>query len=593
MIEGIPITAESLAGTHKSYAEKTLAPDEVFRGKNYRQNKEGGRYPRPGFQDSEIDLSSFSFTAGRGLHSSNSPKRLWLAADTGAHVKIVFVDTDPESAWYGKVYDTGLTLQTGYYVQMLDFEGDIYYANGYNTVGRIIVGQVGAGGVAAAATDLNLKTGNGVRFAATGTGKITNSDGTMDTFTWGGKTADQLTTVADILAHVEGDMVIVNTTITPVFADKASVLAEWLASLNLAGDPDNPRVWEFSQFANASDLSKFYTFGSLPGSQELLGEGGAITGLFPTKNFMFVLKTTGVYSAPRSEVDGDTGARIPSPIRKGPGLPNPRCIAEIDEDVSVYLGIDKRLHVLRGRVENGESSVRLEQGFDSDIEKDLIAADIPDSREWVTYNDTEKLLKVCVMKAGVRYVYVRDFNVGKRGVWYDADQGKNYDVVVSHEGKTWAFDGAAEKLYIDETGNYDDLLPVECEWETGRMGRGEFNRGKAKDLRLHGFMMRNSSAYLDFYRDGKFVFTKILTDERITDLTDSRQIGSAGVGSSSFGSGGDLPAAFPFRWPIGVNKKGEDFRIKVRIIGENGDFVQFDGYTLTVKPLTRHPHARA
>ncbi|MBX4215374.1 hypothetical protein KW797_00265 [Candidatus Parcubacteria bacterium] len=588
------IEADSLAGTHKSYAEKTLAPDEVYKGKNYRQNDEGGRYPRPGFEDSEVDLTSLALIAGRGVHSSRTPKKLWLAADTGSSVKLIFVETtDPTDAHYKLPFDTGLSLQTGKYVHMLDFEGDLYYANGYDTVGRIIIGTVASGGVLAGATELNLKTGQGVRFPASGTGYITNTDGTIDTFTFGGKTSDQLTTVAGILAHGEGAVVFMLSTLSPSYDDKAAVLAEWLASLNLGGDPDNPRVWEFSQFASASNLAKFYTFGSSPSGTELLGEGGEITAMFPTKNFFFVLKNTGIYGTARADIDISTGARIPQPIRKGVGCPNQRCITTIDEDVAVYLGTDRRLYVLRGSIINGQTDIKVQENFDNDIEKDLLGADLPGTAEWVHYETSEKLLKVCVLKQAVRYIYVRDFSIGKSGVWYDADQGKNYDCVCSHEEKTWAYDGAANKLYIDETGTIDDDVPIETSWKTGRMGRGEWLRAKAKMILTHGFMTRNSVAYLDFYKNGEFQFTKTLDDSRINSLDDGQQIGDGAVGRMGFGTSGPSGTAYPFKWPFGANKKGDDFAIEVRINGDNGDFVQFDGYKIVCRPLRRISQVRS
>ncbi len=591
-VRELPLVASNLAGTHRSYAEKTLAPNEVLHGKNYRQNKDGGRYPRPGYEDSQIDLSQFNFTVGRGLHSARTPKKLWLAADNDSAVKIVFVETaDPTNAHYRIPFDTGLSLQTGYYVQMLDWEGDIYYANGYNTVGRIIVGQVGAAGVLAGATELDLKTGNGVRFPSTGTAYCCSDDGTIDTFTFGGKTTDQLTTVSGILAHGAGSVVFMLTTISPTYADKASVLAEWLASLNLGGDIDNPRVLEFSQFADAGALNKFYVFGSSPAGSEILGEGGEITGLFPTKNFLFTIKNTGIYASARSEINLTSGARIPQPVRKAIGMPNPRCITQVDEDVAVYMTVGKRLGVLKGRVENGQSSVSLQEGFDDDIQKDLIVNDTPDVREWIHYEDSERLLKCCLIKDGVRYVYVRDFNIG---VWYDADTNKNYDVVTSHDGKTWAFDGSSQKLYIDESGFFDDDVPVESEWLTGRLGRGDaYERSKAKKVLTHGYMSLGSEAFIDFYRDTVFQFTKTVDDSRINNLEDGNQIGSGNIGSSSFGFSGPAGSAFPFRFPFGCNKKGEDFQIKVRIGGLQNDFVQFDGFTLVLRPLRRTPYKRS
>jgi len=593
----IELTAEHLAGTHKSHGEKTLKPTQVFIGKNYRSNDEGGRYPRPGYEDSLVDLSSLAFTDGRGIHSSRTPKRLWFAGDDGSDVKILYVDTDPTGAQYNTPFDVGLTLTTAKYVEMMDWEGDIYYANGADNVGRIIVGQV-ATAVVAGVTSLVLKTGNGVRFPTAG-GPYTARIGT-DVFTYTTRTTDTLSGIpasgaSAMIAHAVGEVVTLTTTYSPVYVDKASFLAEWLASLNLGGDPDNPRVWEFGKFANASDLTLFYDFAATPAGSELLGEGGAMTGFYAAKNFFFVFKDNGVYATAKSTVSTTTGARIPQRIKKTAGLPNPRCIVEIGEDLVAYYSTTKRVLLLRGRVEDGKTNVAVEDSFDTDIEKDLKNADEPGEKEWVTYNDNERLLKVCVLENGVRKVYSHDFNMktANFGVWYDADTNKSYDVVTEHENLTWGFDGTANILFKDEFGNYDHDIPVDCEWETGLLGRDEFLLGKARELLLHGHMTENSVAYMDFYKGSEYQFTKKLDDSRITTRRLGTQIGAGGIGSTGFGAGGPGPTAYPFRWPIGANHKDERFKIKIRIPGDNGDFVQFDGYTLRIRPLHRYPYKRA
>lgn len=590
----IEIVAPHCGGSYKTSALKTLEPMDVSSGKNYRQNDEGGRYPRPGYEDSGIDLSSFTtFNQGRGMLSAKSPKRLWLAVDTGTDVRIVYMDTDVDSEFYDVVVDVGLSLQTGYWVNMIEWEGDIYYANGYNTVGRIIVGQVGTGGVAANSDTLNLKTGNGVRFPTSGTGLAGNGD----VFTFGSKSTDQLggiptSTGNALTAHSEGELVIITTTLSPQYADKASVLAEWLSSLNLGGDPDNPRVWEFGQFALANDLSLFRTFTGGAANQELLGLGDSISAFLAVKNFFYVWKKDGVYRARRDEINTDNGARIPQPVKNLKGAVNQRCVAQIDDDDAVYVTPDKEIMLLTPKLQDASTDLGLDGRFDNDPEKYLQGLDEPNEDWWVHYNPTENYVKIGVFRNGVREVIVRDISTRK---WFAADTNKNYDCVCYHDKKTWAYDGSANKLYIDEVGNYDDTVPVECEWQTGRLGRGEFSYGKAKYVWLHGYMTLGSIAYIDFYKDDEFQFTKTLDDSYVTSRRpqDGVTIGSKGIGSGVVGTGGSGARAYPFRLPIGANHKAEDFKLVFRCNGENGDFVQTDGFTIGVMPLRRYPHKHA
>lgn len=583
----VQITARHLADGLKTYAKVTLPPEAMSACSNVRANKDGGRFPRPGVEDSQIDYSAYSFIAGRGQISGKSPKKLWLAGDNGTNVKITYVDTDLESAQYGVVFDVGLTLTTGKYVQMLEWLGDIYFANGV-TVGAVVVGRVATGGVSAGASELNLRPGNGVKFPATGSGLI----GT-DSFSWTGRTADQLTGVTGLAEDHDAEEVVTHTlTLSPLYCDKATVIEEWLASLNLGGDPESPFVWEFSKFAFASAPENFRDFSGAPANTELVGQGGEIRAFLKTNNFFYVWKEDSLHGTSRSAVDTDTGARVPQPVDGVQGTPNARTVAKVVDDELVYLATNKRIPEVGTQIVDGSTKSAPRSTFDSDIEKLITQIDDLGQQEWVHYNSSEKLLKVRVFESGVSVVYVKDYNVGE---WF-RDTNKNFDCICQHGDKSWAFDGSAGKMYIDEIGNFDDTVPVESDWATGRMGRGEFELGKAIYLRMHGYMTLGSIAFVDFYKEDRFQFTKMLTDAYVqsTDPSDGVNVGSGGVGNgNSIGSGGGVSKAFPFRFPVGANHKGEDFSIRVRMPGENGDFVQFDGFTIGVRPLRRYPSKHA
>lgn len=585
----IAITAENMSGRFITHAEKTLKENDVFRGQNWRENKDGGRYPRPGQEDSEIDFSAYAFTTGRGMVSGLFFRRLWLAGDDGTDVKIVYVITDRTQDQFSQVFDTGLTLTTGKYVDLLEWQGNIFYANGADTVGEIVTATVGVGGVTGGSATLNLKGGRGVFFSATGTGRI----GT-ETFSWTGKTADQLTGVTGIASdHDEGEMVTYTLTYSPNYEDKAAFIEEWLSSLNLFGDPDQPFLWEFSKFATAGSPDNIRDFSGAPSSQEIVGQGGVITAALATKNFFYVWKEDSLYATARTEIDADTGARIPQPVEGASGNVNFRTVSQAGKGGDAYYQTpDKRFIHLGIRVEQGQATVGLDDEFDEDLSGIRSTFDKPDERNWTTYNKTENFLKFSVFESDVRIVYVWDFNVGT----FYRDTNKNYDCVCEHETKTWAYDGSAQKLYIDESGNYDDDVPVDCQWETGRLGREEFAMGKATYVHMHGYMTEGSINYVDFYKDNKFQFTKVLDDTYITSFEDddSYRIGHGNIGSGgSIGSGGGGPKAYPFRFPFGANHMAEDYKIKVRSDGERGDFVQYDGYSIGIRPLSRNPYIHA
>ena len=583
--------AQNLGGGLKTQTD-VLRPEYAYSGYNFRTNSEGGMFPRPGIEDSGLDLSDYAITAGRGMLSAKMIPRLWFAVDDGTDVKILYVCTDKESDFYGLIYDVGLTLQTGYYVSMLEFENDIYYGNGYDNVGRIIVGELNAA-VVAGATSFDLKTGQGIRFP-TAAGPYTARCGT-DVFTFTTTTTDTISGVPAsganaMLAHSANEMVTVCTTFSPTYCDKASILVEWLASLNCLADKDQKNVWDFSKFASAAALGAFYDFSGAPSSQELVGHGGQITAARTTKNFFIVWKKDGIYGTGRSEVNVTTGARIPSPIKPEFGAVNNRNVAVVGDDDIIFQLPEKRLARFGAKVQNGEQEIGVDSKFDDDIEKDLLGIDTPNELNWMTFNIEEGLLKCGMRRNGAQEIWVRKYPTGE---WFK-DTGKNYDVVCEHDSKTWAIDGAAQKIYIDESGNYDDSVPVEMERSTGWIGRDKFKYAKARYLHLHGYMTIGSIAYIDIYygRDSNPV-TKMLDDSYLIQRTSGTPLGSGRVGSTAYGSGGNPPTAFPFRFPVSLAHKGEEFKIVIRTTGENGDFVQSNGFFLGLTPLSRFPHPHA
>ncbi len=130
------------------------------------------------------------------------------------------------------------------------------------------------------------------------------------------------------------------------------------------------------------------------------------------------------------------------------------------------------------------------------------------------------------------------------------------------------------------------------QWETGRTGQ-QFKRSALRYVYLHGKMTAGSQAWIDVFKEGKFKFTKLLTDAYMVPETDSYQVGYGGVGSTGFANGGSSAMAGDFRFPIGAYIVGQDFKVKMRMTGENGDFVQSEGLKLGVQPRSRYPFKHA
>lgn len=592
------LVAEHLSGSYHPFGELIMKLEEVFAGKNIRSNKDGGRFPRPGYEDSGVDLSSYNFVAGRGIFTAEFPLKIWLAGDDGTNVKILYMDADSTSAFFKQAFDAGLLLTKGKYVEFLEWEGDVYYANGADTVGRLVNSTLAAA-ASAGATSVTLQSGTGIRYP-TASGPYTVRGGGLS-FTYATRTGDALSGIpasgaGSIASNLAINTVLTySTTLAPTYQTNAAYLAEIASSLNLAGDPKYPRVWEFSKFANPGDLTLFYNFsGGIPAGTELLGAGDKITGWYKAPRSLYTFKKRSFYATVQKDIDAASGARTPTYVAPF-GISNPRCVDDMNGRL-IMLTSNRRVLLTNITVDTiqGQTAVeapKVDPTFDAPIQTDLKKIDIPGDAEWVKFNRDNQLAKIRVNIGGVPYIMVYDAYLN---IWYPMDDNKNFDCVTNYiDGFTYCFDGSANKIYIDEKGNYDDTVPVNSEWETGRTGQ-QFKRSTLRYVYLHGKMTQGSQAYIDVYKEGAFQFTKLLTDAyRVTDSPATYQVGYGSVGSTGFGNAGSPLTAFDFRFPIGAKKNGQDFKIKVRSPGDRGDFIQCEGLKLGVEPLARSPFKHA
>lgn len=574
-----PIEATSLAGSYIPSGEKKRKLDEVFSGQNVRSTLDGGRFPRPGYQDTEIDLSSFGFTQARGMFAGISPQLIWIACDTGAAVWIVYCDPVLKTA-----YRVGtVALTTGYNVNFMEFEGQIHYANGVDAPGRIATSTLPSD-VTAGATEVDLKPGTGPRFPASGTGYCEG-----DTFTWGGKTSDQLTTVSGILDHDSGAVVVYPTTFSPATVTTPSILAQWYFCLHVAGAPAKPRLLEFSKFAIASAPERFYDFSASTAGTEIVGEGGEITGFFKTRRYFYIFKEDSIHYIDKSEVNTTSGARPPGELDTDFGIPNQRCVCNMNGRVA-FLSQTKRLIPISITAtvngQNVSTGPNVDGSFDTRILNYLQTIDDDLSDAWVFFNPYDKLLKIGVKRDGIREILVYDANLD---IFYPPDTNKPFDFMCYLGTKSYALDTEGGRIYLDEVGQYDYDTAISTNWRTGRVG-APFRRSVQRYVYAHGKMTRGSTATVELLINGDSAFTKTLDDSFIKTGAVGTQVGYGGVGSVGTGAGGEAPQAYEFQFPIGVYKHGQDYQLNVTIESEDGgDFIQFDGLILGVEARGKLP----
>lgn len=563
------ISARKFTGWYPTLGASNLSPEQLIKAENMRFLPEGGMATRPGYEDSEINLSSYSFTRIRGMFYIAKYNILWIAGDDGTNTKLVYALSDDT------VYDSGLSNTTAKEYDFDEYLGDLYYVNGVENPGVIFTSST-SGSTASASTTVNLRPGDGIKFPSSGTGSING-----DTFTWGGKTGDQLTGCAGISGvKADGSIVISTATYTPGITDPTTI-AFWIESNNLGGDTETPWTWEFSKIADSTNLDyvRNFTAGGTEGT-EIVGGDNGIKKFVPTKDYMYIFTGNAVYFTPKDNVNATTGARIPEPLTKQYGIPNFRCAVVMEGLVAFWTG--ERLIPIQIVVENGASSVEVNDKFDLPIRTFLSSLSTDHTEDWLHYNPRQRLLKLGITHEGAKKVVVYDF----KSKAFSLDTGKSYGMMVNaFDGKSFAgseFDGT---IWIDEQGLSDNGGTIAHSWEGGSLVEHAF--ATLRRARYYGKMGDNSEAIVTLYNN-QSSFERTITDTSATITGDASPVGSAGVGTSGVGDGGSVIDSFDFDYPIRCLRTGTKFKHSGICEGE-GFFFQIDGIELDFEPHRHTP----
>jgi len=256
------------------------------------------------------------------------------------------------------------------------------------------------------------------------------------------------------------------------------------------------------------------------------------------------------------------------------------------EGIVAFLTTNKRLMPIQIVTDQNGSSLKISADFDRRIRSYLRTIDDDLSDAWVFFNPEDQLLKVGVKREGVREILVYDAQLG---IFYPPDTNKDFDFMATLDRKSYGYSSDGQKLYLDEVGTFDDTVPVDSDWETGRFG-GEFTRSAFRYLYVHGRMTEGSRKYVAISINGEEKYVKELTDRFLVTGASAKPVGYGGIGVAGISVANPGLVAKEFQMPIGTFKHGQD--IKVRVYGsseEGGDFVQVDGYTFGVTPRSKYP----
>lgn len=488
---------------------------------------------------------------------------------------IKYYDT-VDDTWY---ILTDSTFTTGLRWTFTSFNGYLYGDNG--TDGWVFWDGGGRstldGAISAGATTIDLATGEGSRFGSTGDGMIQG-----DSFSWTGRTGDQLTGVSGLAsAHADG-----STVITALDSSTYSGLSKanqivFFQNRNFMIDATTPTTIRHSKLADntnpETDIVNFTVAGSGTGDAGFGIAPHEITAIFPfitdkgTSILVAFCKDGTAYEF--NVVDGSsttTNAFIP--IRTGAGYPPAKQLVAQAENDLVY--IDQYGHIRTlfvGDVNNPIQSKTISQKIEPSLEATNFSADgniaYHKRKLYATGKSSQAVLN------DITFYHDSNYDAwGAYGHWDVNDVAEyNGDLygLSTINGNVWKLNDGTDAnggTFRSEIVMKDFDFGAPLQYKT------------ALKMRLNGYITNNATVYLDIFFNDSSSFTTWEISGDNTDILDSEAnvaVGSVVFGEGVVGGGRPLGAnTKQFYAECMMNDLNPFFKmyLRIRIDDQNVDF---------------------
>lgn len=478
---------------------------------------------------------------------------------------------DPDA---GTFYDTGASLTSAETAAWEEQgNGDILVTNQTDSNLRIAVAR---NTVAIGASDTEITVG------ADWIDKFDDGGGTVyvrgDEIDYTGVNATQLTGVTGLVSAHPINSIITQTSNPSTWTEeKGTFLFELESRMIVGGRLHFENILYASAPEDANNPQFFYDFDG----------NGTVSRVFTTPLVGGIRGLSSSYVFGKNQVhevlgfDVATGAFQVRPLSDHYGAYNQRCIVDMDGIVA-FLG-RKRLMPITLTLSPDGSVPSFDEEFDSELRPWLDALDDDQSGATLSFNPTNKILKISALRNGALETYGFDlqskafFPIESRpAVSYSMFNGKPY------------FGGLNGKVYADDMMRTNDGNAILHAWATGRM---EYDKGR-QYMQLHsleydGFMSQDCEHSVNVYLDGSSTasYSMDFTDSLITS-SQGTPIGARGVGVSPLGGDAMSVFAYPFKNTILlVGLSGEDVKVEWTC-SKQGAFFQTNSYSL-MADLTR------
>lgn len=469
----------------------------------------------------------------------------------------------------GISYATGLTRTATEKDFLYAHERNVYATNETDAYTRIAVSRLSA--VNSGASTFSLSTGDG-DFFASGTVIIRGISVTGGTLT-----GDAMAGATGLTAAMAiGDIVI--QTATPTGAPKGYCMAE-LEGSALVGRGDSvfaslpvtdrePELFDDFVVANGATSKR------LSGRVRCIKSGLKVA---------LIGMLNGMDVAPGYEPN--SGGLLTSPLSRVHGVPNNRCIVEMDNKFAILTNEGRILIALNGLngfelIDNPDTRQNFDYPIAGYIKKNKEQTD--NSQNFLHYNPLSKALKITIlMKNGLTEDIVCQTDIGA----WSIDDSKNIRCRLNLQGSEYAGDDSDDKIYQDDYGYTDNGAPIVSRITTGRLRLGR--KGVTGDylmLNYGGVLSENGQFTQRIIHNDVIDEEIIMAEDLIADgqmtITPSVSLGEGEMGAETIGGEGSETEVYGFNIPYEMMVEGEYVQLEWEISDE-GSKAEFRFFELS------------
>lgn len=565
-------TASGFRGTQTTRGIEVLKPRvnkeeacEPFFIENGRLSGDGGISGRLGFEHIATPSSKKIDT----LRSQPTYSALFAKSGTK-----IYVGT--KAQWKANTqWDIGVTRTATERDFLFPNRKDMYATNPTDSYLRIAL-STADGAIASSDTSIKVKTGDIAQFAAGGGDVVINGD--TIAYTGVNSGANTLTGVTGIASvHATGSIIVQTSTPT---APNGSCIGDHQNRIMVGGEEDtNPATLHFSTTYITANPEYAYDFATSPaGSKQM---PSPVTCLLGGERVLMIGMKQGI-AASSGFV---SNALIHDMLSSTHGVPNAFCMAMMDKDFVVLTNEGRILRY--GQTEAGfvliEDPTKPQTAMDYDIQRYIREnRDDDQSLAFLFSNVDRKEVTASIIINGLSNEFVYQWDTDT----WEVDTTKNHACKEYFDGEVFAgADDTSGKVYLDNMGVLDDLLPITVRITTGKFKlSGRSVTGDWLKLIMGGLLSE-----IGEYKFGILINDKNITGSPFTvtatdmvtkgqmDLTSSLiSIGAGQFGANTIGSTGTPVAGYKFDRPVDFMDEGETCQLTF----ESSDFFELRSFHL-------------